>query len=94
MITKEQAMAATYGDELHYTGLGECSRTPVGPRGGQPKTTIIRVRVTGECKTLKTRPEEFRLPIKHGLKGYGEINHLNAHEFHLAEECPLLKEGV
>ena len=28
---------------------------------------ISRVRVSGQCKTWKTRPDDFRLPIKYGL---------------------------
>ena len=29
--------------------------------------SAVRVRVTGRCKTWKTRPTEFRLPVKYGL---------------------------
>ena len=29
--------------------------------------TAVRVRVSGRCKVWKTRPKEFRLPVKYGL---------------------------
>jgi hypothetical protein len=38
---------------------------------------------------LKTRPTEFKLPVKHGLYGYAYIDHNNCHDFHPASECPL-----
>ena len=85
MITKEQALNVR--GEIHF---GECRRN-VGPRGG---VTIeqVRVRPSGRCQTWKTRPEEFRLPVKHGMWESSEITHRNADEFHLASECPLEKE--
>lgn len=30
--------------------------------------TPLRCHVTGKCKTWKTRPDEYRLPVKHGLR--------------------------
>jgi hypothetical protein len=30
--------------------------------------TACRCRVNGKCRTWKTRPGEFRLPVKHGLR--------------------------
>lgn len=87
MVTKEQAINARHRTEFHY---GECKKT-VGPRGGV--TTKIEIwRANGQCKTWKTRPEEFQLPIKYGLRTGSYITHRNAHEFHLASECPLDKE--
>lgn len=35
-------------------------------------------RRNGKCKTWKTRPEDFELPVKHGLRNYGYITHNNA----------------
>ncbi len=43
--------------------------------------TPVRWRINGKCKTWKTRPNEFRVPIKHGLYDYGYLTHENAHEF-------------
>jgi len=84
-VTKEQALAARYQDEFH---CGECSRT-IGPRGGITEK-IVRCRVSGACKVWKTRPAEFRLPVKHGLYESGAIEHTNSDNFHRASECPLL----
>lgn len=37
-------------------------------------------RRNGKTQTWKTRPDEFRIPVKFGLYGYGQITHLNADE--------------
>ena len=88
MVTKEQCMAATYRSEFHF---GDCKRA-IGPRGG---VTIhqTRVRVSGRCQTWKTRPEEYRLPVKYGLYESSEITERRAGEFHRAEDCPLNNRG-
>jgi hypothetical protein len=73
-MTKEQAMACHYRQELHYiTASGR----------------EVRVRVNGKCKTWKTRPAEFRLPVKYGLYEAGAVDQTSCGRFHLAEECPL-----
>jgi hypothetical protein len=33
----------------------------------------LRVRVNGRCKVWKTRPTQFRLPVKWGMYEYGYI---------------------
>lgn len=66
MISKAQAMAATHGDIFYHRELRNADGTP------------LRVRVTGKCKTWVRRPEKFELPIKHGLREYGYINHTNS----------------
>lgn len=83
-VTKEQAMNSRYGQEIHY---GPCEVT-VGPRGGKTYHQV-RVRVSGQCQTWKTRPHEFRLPVKYGLYESGAITHVNAGDFHMPEECPI-----
>lgn len=45
----------------------------------------INWRVNGKCKTWKTRPDDFSLPIKHGLRDYGYITQDNCHLFILQE---------
>lgn len=30
--------------------------------------TAVRCRANGKCQTWKTRPDDFRLPVKYGLK--------------------------
>lgn len=80
-VTREQALA---GGEFHYAP--KCSVVE-GPRGGR-KETVVRVRASGACQTWKTRPQHFKLPIKHGLYTHGYITHENAGKFHRAEDCP------
>jgi hypothetical protein len=86
-MTKQQAMACRHGQELHYIGVEKCKQT-VGPRGGK-KISITRVRVSGRCQTWKTRPDEFKLPVKYGLYESWAVDLTNCQDFHLAEECPL-----
>jgi hypothetical protein len=84
MITKAQALALHWNAEIHY---GECKKT-TGPRGGVT-IQIERWRPNGSCQTWKTRPAEFRQPIKFGMRGYSQLTHSNAAAFHLAEDCPI-----
>jgi hypothetical protein len=84
MITKLHAMNLAVGTELHY---GTCQKH-VGVRGGV-KLNITRVRVSGQCKTWKTRPNEFRLPIKYGLYDSWAIDQYNGVNFHLPSDCPI-----
>lgn len=80
-MNKDQALVT---DRFHY---GECKKV-VGPRGG---VTITREewRRNGANKTWVTRPEEFLIPVKYGMRGYSAISHLNVDRFHAAEECPI-----
>lgn len=70
MITKEQALTERSFREIK----------PVNP---PLNTHFKKWRVNGKCKTWKTRPDEFKLPIKHGLWTYGYLTHENAHLFDL-----------
>src|SRR3989304_8938241 len=87
MITKEQAVSARLGDSFHYCGRRECS-SKTGPRGAIT-ISVVRVRVTGKCQTWKTRPTEWRLPVKYGLYESTAIEHSNAEQWHRAADCPL-----
>lgn len=49
------------------------------------------VRRNGRTQTWKTRPGEFRIPIKIGFRGYGEITDKNADEWTTVEPTPLPK---
>lgn len=86
MITFEQAMTA---DRFHY---GTCSKT-VGPRGGET-VRIEQWRRNGSTKTWNTRPGEFRVPIKYGMRGYGYIDQYSADRFHVESDCPLKGESA
>jgi len=58
MITKEQALTKKY---FEHVSLTNADGTPV------------RARRNGKTKTWKTRPEEFKIPIKIGMYVYGYI---------------------
>jgi hypothetical protein len=72
VITKEQAMALPYRAELHHVRARNADGTPV------------RSRVNGQCKTWKTRPYAFRLPVKHGLRDCFYISEDNAKDWTFA----------
>lgn len=55
MITKQIAVASTGGMIFHHVTGKNSDGTPT------------RCRVNGQCKIWKTRPDDFRLPVKHGL---------------------------
>lgn len=87
-ITKEQAIAlgnGTLREEVHCEVVRPCKRT-IGPRGGE-HVSIVHVRPSGRCQTWKTRPNEFRLPVKYGLYESSAITERNASQFHLASDC-------
>lgn len=77
---------ALSGNEFHE---GECTRVH-GPRGGV-REEIILWRVNGAAQTWKTRQDEFRVPVKHGMHTYGALSPDNVERFHLPENCPLLE---
>lgn len=52
--------------------------------------TAVRCRANGACKTWKTRPDDFRLPVKYGLKTCFYITPHNANEW-LVDE-PMYRE--
>lgn len=72
MVTKLQAVELTYGSILHHAYKRNRDGTP------------MRVRVTGKCKTWKTRPDEFKLPVMYGLYESGYITHENCGEWYVA----------
>ena len=47
--------------------------------------TALRARANGKCKTWVTRPEEFKLPAKHGMYSTFYITHTNAGEWSLVD---------
>jgi hypothetical protein len=76
MITKEQAMDMN-NIEFHLY----CPALT-----GNEKH--YRYRRNGNTQTWKTRPDDFRIPVKYGLYEYGNMTQDNAVNFHLASECP------
>ncbi len=85
MITKEQAVALRYREVIHQ---GTCNRT-VGPKGGVQES-VVKWRVNGAAKVWTTRPDEFLVPLKHGLRHYSYLTETNDYMFHREQDCPLL----
>lgn len=72
-LTWEQAMfEVRYGTVLHHVKERNADGSP------------LRARVMGMCKHWKTRPDDFELPVKYGLKNSFRVTHLNAHEWYVA----------
>ena len=69
MITKSMAESAGYRAQFNHVTIKN--------RDGSP----ARCRVNGKCKTWKTRPDEFRLPVKYGLRECFYITQNNASEW-------------
>lgn len=74
MITKEVAISLNHGEILHHKKLRNSDGTP------------LRCRVNGACKVWMTRPSEFRLPVKYGLKTCFYITLGNACDWECANE--------
>jgi hypothetical protein len=70
MVTKEQAMTCTYFREVQETSINPPLNT---------HTKKVKWRANGKCQIWKTRPEEFRLPVKRGLNQFSYIDHTNCH---------------
>ena len=81
MITKEIAMNTGHGVNFHHVSEKNADGTPA------------RCRVNGACKTWKTRPTEFRLPVKHGLKLCFYITLENAGEWITESELWTITDG-
>lgn len=47
--------------------------------------TALRARPNGKCKTWVRRPEEFKLPAKHGLRDTFYVTHDNCNQWSLVE---------
>ncbi len=72
-MTRDQALNLPLGTILHHISQVGSDRQPV------------RCRVNGRCRTWKTRPDDFQLPVKYGLKTCFYITPANASEWTLPE---------
>jgi len=72
MVNKTIATTVTLGDIFHHKTAKNADGTPV------------RARVNGKCKTWKTRPDDFRLPVKYGLRDCFYLTPENAADWELA----------
>ena len=75
-----EAMKLTSGNTIHETGY----------KNGDG--TCARWRVNGKTKLWKTRPKEFRIPIKRGLREYFNLDHDNLELFHSIARCDNAEE--
>lgn len=69
MITKQDAMTARH---FEHVTMKNADGTP------------LRARANGKCQTWKTRPDEFKLPCKYGLKQCFYIENTNASDWRVA----------
>jgi hypothetical protein len=66
MITKAQALTAR---NFEHASLKGSDKKP------------IRCRANGKCQVWSTRPNDFKLPVKHGMHITFYLTHENAHEW-------------
>lgn len=70
-MTRDQAIVLRTGTILHHVSLRNADGSP------------LRARVNGRPKLWVTRPEEFRLPMKHGLRNTFYITERDADQWEL-----------
>lgn len=72
-MTKDELINLPRGTTLHHVSLRNADGS------------ALRARVNGRAKTWVTRPEEFRLPMKHGLKNCFYITERDADLWELSQ---------
>jgi hypothetical protein len=94
MLTREQALTER---EFHANSLDpkHTCKVVIGPRGGR-KVTMEIWRRNGRTKLWKTRPNDFKIPVKYGMGyGMGSYNYItqdNLAYWHVRSECPVLQQ--
>lgn len=73
MITKEIAMKLRSNDTLHHRTLKNRDGTP------------LRSRTNGRCKTWKTRPQDFELPMTTGFRTHFYLTPRNADKWEVTK---------
>ena len=73
MITLDQAKQLTYGQTLYHITNRNSDKSPQ------------RWRVNGKVKTWKTRPNEVKVPVKHGLYNFDYLTQDDLHLVCLTE---------
>ncbi len=71
MVTLAQVKELHHGQVLYHKDLRNADKTS------------LRARVSGQLKLWKTRPGEFKLPMKHGMYTSFYLTEANAHEWTL-----------
>lgn len=54
----------------------------------EPAGKIYEWRRNGATQTWKTRPDDFRIPVKYGYRSTSQLTQADAHRFHRADQCP------
>lgn len=75
MITKQIAMSLHHGQVLHHVYVKNADGS------------ALRCRVNGKCKIWATREDDFRLPVKHGLRDCFYIDNSNADQWEVPIVC-------
>ena len=73
-MSKEEAVRLSLGTILQHVLEKNADKTP------------LRCRVNGKCKVWKTRPMEFKLPVKHGMYDSFYITDHNAKDWEVAPQ--------
>src|SRR4051812_18711870 len=87
VLTRDNAMSAR---EFH--SAESCAQVvAIGPRGGVTMPRVENWRRNGATQTWRTRPAEFRIPVKYGMRDYWNLTHYDAPLWHTgrAEDCTI-----
>lgn len=79
MLTKQMCIDAKHGTIFYHVRQKNADGTPV------------RCRVNGKCKVWVTRPNDYALPVKHGLKQCFHITAGNAMEWAITETAAIVE---
>ena len=77
MITVKQAKKLKFGNIIYEKGQYNADGT------------ARRYKVNGKVQLWKTRPNDFKIPVKRGLYGFGYVVPSNAEWFMLSEPTSL-----
>ena len=88
-LTKEDAVSKNEFHLTHRYGTLDGCRKIQKPRSIQKR--VVQVRRNGRTQTWKTRPEEWRVPVKYGIRAPDQfsITQHEADNWHTPEQCPV-----
>lgn len=75
-ITFSQAIQLKSCNSIHHNTLKNCDG----------KTCQV-FKINGKVKLWKTKPYQFQIPIKRGLREYYYLTENNCDQFHLPDSC-------
>jgi hypothetical protein len=77
-VTIDEATRLSYGQWLHHVSQMQ---------GGRGQLAPLRVRVNGLPQTWKRDPSRIRVPVKWGMRGYGQLFAGDLADWHLGATC-------